>query len=355
MQKTILYAVLNWGLGHATRSIPIIKYLIQQNYKLIIASDGEALLLLQKEFPNLIFEETSSYNVVYSNSSSSFNSTLAKQIPKFMNTIKLEQTNCKGLVKKHQVDFIISDNRYGFYHHQIPCALICHQLHLLYESNALVEKIVNKSYQVYLKKFKQLWVPDFASPNSISNKLSILNWNNVQFIGADSRFEKLNLPIQYHVVAVLSGPEPQRSLLEQQLAKELSNTKGNHLLIRGTKNGEKLLEFENIEIIDFATSELLNQKIEESAVIICRSGYTSVIDLLKLQKKALLIPTPGQIEQEYLAKNLKQNNWFAIANQENFGLSKELPNIEKIQSPSLNFGYNFEIIQQFLSYPIYQE
>jgi len=352
LQKTILYAVLNWGLGHATRSIPIIKYLIQQNYKLIIASDGEAMYLLQNEFPALIFEEVNAYNAIYSNNSSSFNFIMAKQVPKFMKAINVEHKHCKSLVKKHQVDYIISDNRYGFYHQQIPTALICHQLHLLFEGNTLIEKIVNKSYQVYLRKFKQLWVPDFKAPNSISGKLSQLNWTNVQFIGADSRLEKLNISNKYKVAAVLSGPEPQRSMLERKIANELANTKGKHLLIRGTKNGDNLDEFENIEVIDFATSKLLNQKIQESEMVICRSGYTSIIDLLKLQKKALLIPTPGQIEQEYLAKNLEHKNWFVIANQEKLNISESLLKLNETEYPKLKFQYNFEIIQRFLSFPI---
>lgn len=351
MQKTILYAVLNWGLGHATRSIPIIQHLIEEGNHVIIASDGEALQLLQTEFPKLAFEEASAYNVVYANKSSQFNITLAKQIPKFIKAIQAEQKDCIALCEKHQVDYIISDNRYGFYHHKIPSAFICHQLHLLYEANVFFEKIVNKSYQTYLKKFTQIWVPDFAPPHSISGKLSSLKWKNVQFIGAESRLNKLVLPIKNKVLAILSGPEPQRTLLENKILKELTEIKGKHLLIRGTKKANKLAEFKNIEIIDFATSNLLNQKIEASEMLICRSGYTSVIDLLKLKKKALLIPTPGQVEQKYLAKKLSEKSWFYSQNQEDLNIEKAFSEIQKTELPVLVFAYNFNIIQQFLSFP----
>lgn len=353
MQRTILYAVLNWGLGHATRSIPIIQYLIDKGNHVIIASDGDALLLLQKEFPTLVFEEVSAYNVVYANNSTQFNVTLAKQIPKFIKAIQAEQKECIALCERYNIDVIISDNRYGFYHNKIPSAFICHQLHLLYEANILFEKIVNKSYQAYLKKFTQIWVPDFEDPNKISGKLSQLKWNNIKFIGADSRFIKIDLPITHKVLVVLSGPEPQRTILEDKILEQLPEIEGMHLLIRGTKKAKKLAKINNIEIIDFATSELLNQKIESSKIVVCRSGYTSVIDLLKLNKKALLIPTPGQVEQEYLAKNLTKKNWFVIANQDYLNLAENILKLDQTKFPTLNFKYNFELIEQFLPSPIY--
>ncbi len=349
MQKTILYAVLNWGLGHATRSIPIIKHLIAHNYKLIVASDGDALLLLQKEFPALIYERISAYNVVYANSAAGFNITLAKQIPKFVKAIKSEHIDCTTLCKKHVVDFIISDNRYGFYHDKIPSAFICHQLHLLYEDNRLFEKIVNKSYQGYLKKFTQIWVPDFAPPHSISGKLASLNWKNISFIGAGSRFESLDSDLQYKVLVILSGPEPQRTILENSVLKQLPKIEGRHLLIRGTEKTTPISSVENVEVINLATTELLNQKIASSEIILCRSGYTSVIDLMKLKKKALLIPTPGQVEQVYLAKNLKEKNWFAIANQDELNIASELLTVEKTEFPDLDFNYNYTLIEYLLS------
>lgn len=352
MQKTILYAVLNWGLGHATRSIPIIQHLIDTGNKLIIASDGEALNLLQKEFPRLIFEKVCAYNVVYASNSANFNITLAKQIPKFIKAIKNEHNDCIALCKKHKVDYIISDNRYGFYHNKITSAFICHQLHLLYEDNYLFEKIVNKSYQGYLKKFTQIWVPDFAAPFSISGKLSKLNWKKIQFIGADSRFKNQKISSKNDILVILSGPEPQRSLLEDITLKQIAKIKGQHTLIRGTQQAKNIKSNKNVKLIDFATSKELNQLVTDSEMIVCRSGYTSVIDLLKLKKKALLIPTPGQVEQEYLAKNLAEKNWFYTQKQNDINIETAIHKISKTEIPNLDFAYNFNIIQQFLSSPI---
>lgn len=140
MQKTILYAVLNWGLGHATRSIPIIQYLLERKYRVIIVSDGDALRLLQDEFKSIACIQTASYRAEYSQTGKNFKLHLAKQIPKFIHVVNKEHQECLRLCEKYHVDYVISDNRYGFYHPQLPSALISHQLYLPYEENKWLEK-----------------------------------------------------------------------------------------------------------------------------------------------------------------------------------------------------------------------
>ena len=345
MQKTILYAVLNWGLGHATRSAPIIKGLISRGYHLIIVSDGEALSLLKSEFPNQQFEATKTYGVEYASKAKEFNTNLTLQIPKFIKAIKAEQNDCKAFCIKYKVDYIISDNRYGFYHEEIPSAFICHQLHLRYPENRLIEKIVNLSYQSYLKKFTQLWVPDLAPPQNISGEMSNLNWRNVHYLGIESRLEKLKLKPKYQYIAILSGPEPQRSLLESELTTKLNDTPGKHIVVRGTNNTRIHSTRAHVKVYDMINSEVLNTLICSSEMVICRAGYTSILDLLKLDKDAILIPTPGQMEQTYLAKNLEKLHYFGIGNQGEIEL--EFP--FKQERPKLKFGYDFQLILSFLT------
>ena len=345
MQKTILYAVLNWGLGHATRSIPIIQYLIQENYKLIIVSDGAALTLLQNEFPGQTFESTQSYGVVYGTTSKDFNLTLAGQIPKFISVIKKEHQQCISLCQHYQVDYIISDNRYGYYHEKIPSAFLCHQLHLRYPDSKIIEKMVNKTYQAYQQKFSKLWVPDLSPPANISAAMSNLNWKNVNYLGIDSRFEKIDRANKYDYLAILSGPEPQRSLLEAELLSKLNEMSGNFALVRGTTSNRTIHAETHVQVFDLLTSSELNQLICASKTIICRSGYTSILDLMKLDKNAILIPTPGQAEQIYLADNLAKLNYFHITHQGNIQLSSSTT----LQRPQLQFGYNVALIQDFLS------
>jgi uncharacterized protein (TIGR00661 family) len=344
LQKTILYAVLNWGLGHVTRSIPIIRYLNDQGHRVILVSDGIALDLLTKEFPDQTIVATNSYAVSYASNAATFNIELALQIPKFMRAIKEEQSHCKALCEEYGVDCIISDNRYGFYQKTIPSAFICHQLHLLYPGNRLIEKIVNKSYQGYLNKFSQLWVPDINPPNNLSGQMSDLSWKNVHYIGIESRFKHQAQAVKYDSISILSGPEPQRTLLEEELLKKLHELNGKHCLVRGSGEVD-WKENQDIHVVHLATSELLNQLINESALVICRAGYTSVMDLIKLQKSAILIPTPGQAEQEYLASSLADKEWFQQSTQGELLLEVDT----KFEVPDLDTGYHFEIIRQFLS------
>ena len=344
MQKTILYAVLNWGLGHATRSIPIIQHLLERKYRVVIVSDGDALHLLQNEFKSIACIQTASYRAEYSQTGKNFKLHLAKQIPKFIHVINKEHQECLRLCEKYQVDYVISDNRYGFYHPQLPSALISHQLHLPYEENKWLEKIVNWRYQKYLQGFKELWVPDLSPPNSLSGKMSALGWNHVQYLGIDSRLNKQERDITYQSLSVISGPEPQRSMLEEKLLKLLPKLPGKHCLIRGRQNLAPI-EAGDIEIIDLADKEKLEEKINASEFVVCRSGYTSLLDLIKLKKRAILIPTPGQIEQENLAKTMKEKGWFTVEQQDHLTLQLEANK----DVPGLPSGYNFEIIEQFLS------
>lgn len=350
MKKRILYGILNWGLGHATRSIPIIRYLLDEGHDLLIVSDGLALKLIENEFPRLKCEACIGYDVDYSAKASNFSLHIAKQIPKFLKTIKTEHEHCAKLCKKYNIDYIISDNRYGFYHANIPSAFICHQLRLLYPSSALFENLVNKSYQNFLKKFDRIWVPDFPPPQSISGKLSQLAWENIDYIGAASRLNQQSASQEYDYLAILSGPEPQRTILEKKLLSLLCTIQGKHALVRGSFEKSSKEVYTNISVFDVLNSEELAGLIAKSKFIIGRSGYTSIVDYIHLEKTCLLIPTPGQVEQEYLANSLADKTDFISCKQEKLD-DKKLKEVAYCSSSKWpKTGYNYKAIQQFLLY-----
>ncbi|MEZ4978046.1 MAG: glycosyltransferase family protein [Chitinophagales bacterium] len=348
MKKRILFGILNWGLGHATRSTPLIRYLLQEGYEVVLVSDGLALELLQKEFPELAIESCVGYEAEYAESASNFSIQMALQIPKFLKAINAEQELCKQLCLKHQIDLIISDNRYGFYHDFIPNVLICHQLRLLYPASALFENIVNRSYKTFLRKFDKIWVPDFAGAYKLSGKLSQLDWKNIEFIGASSRLKQKELPLVYDFLAILSGPEPQRTILENKLLKLLSSLPGKHALVRGSTDNSPQRDYTNITCFDILNSQEMELLIAQTKFLIGRSGYTSIIDYIHLQKTCLLIPTPGQVEQEYLAQRLTDKSDFISCEQENLQLEnlKELATCSPSKWPKTE--YNYSLIQQFL-------
>ena len=316
--KNILVAPLNWGLGHATRCIPIIRELEKNGFTPVLASDGEALQLLQKEFPHLQSLELPSYEIEYAKNGADFKWKLIKNSPKMIEAIFTEKKIVKKWIAEFDLQGIISDNRLGVYSKKIPSVLMTHQLNVL---SGKTTWISSKLHQYFIKKFTECWIPDKKENPNLTGKLGHLKNSslNLKYLGPLSRFEKKNLPIKYDLMVILSGPEPQRTFLEQKLIKEIQSFDGKILFIKGIIESEqKTDQDENVSYYNFMTSSEIETAFNESKIVLCRSGYTTVMDLAKLQKKAFLIPTPGQFEQEYLARRLKRNGFLPYAKQDDF-------------------------------------
>lgn len=322
MPKRILIAPLNWGLGHATRCIPIIRALEKNNFEPIIASDGVSLELLRKEFPHLNSITLPSYNITYAEKGKNFKLKLISQLPHIFKAIKEERKITQKLVEKYDIEGIISDNRLGVYATKIPSVFITHQLNVLTGNTTW---LTTKLHHYFVKKFNECWVPDKEKGPNLSGDLGHLEepFKNIKYIGPLSRLYKKNAPNKYDLMIILSGPEPQRTLLEEKLIVELKKSKDQILFIKGIVESEqKTEEVKNITYYNFMTSEQIETAFNESDKILARSGYTTVMDLAQLEKKAFFIPTPGQYEQEYLAKKFKKEGIAPSCKQENFELSK---------------------------------
>ena len=319
MKKQILVAPLNWGLGHATRCIPIIKALILNNFEPILASDGDALLLLQKEFPQLISYQLPSYHIKYSKGNN-LKFKLFLSLPKIVKAVKQGKTTIEEIIVKENISGIISDNRFGVRSAKIPSVYITHQLNVLSGNTTL---LTSKLHQQIISKFDECWVPDVTEDSSLSGKLSSIKSKNikVKFIGTLSRFEKKTATKKYDVLIVLSGPEPQRGLLEQKLIIQLKQFEKKVLLVRGVITKEVLISANNkITIVNYMLSKQLQKAFNESEIVLARSGYSTIMDLSKLEKKAFFIPTPGQFEQEYLAERMDKLNISPFSIQDKFEL-----------------------------------
>jgi len=316
--KNILVAPLNWGLGHATRCIPIIRELEKNGFTPVLASDGVALHLLQKEFPHLQSLELPSYEIEYANNGDDFKWKLIKNSPKMIEAIFTEKKIVKKWIAEFDLQGIISDNRLGVYSKKIPSVLMTHQLNVL---SGKTTWISSKLHQYFIKKFTECWIPDKKENQNLTGKLGHLKNSslNLKYLGPLSRLEKIDLPIKYDLMVILSGPEPQRTFLEQKLIKEIQSFDGKILFIKGIIESEqKTDQDENVSYYNFMTSSEIETAFNESKIVLCRSGYTTVMDLAKLQKKAFFIPTPGQFEQEYLARRLKRNGFLPYAKQDDF-------------------------------------
>ncbi|MCH7785691.1 MAG: glycosyltransferase [Bacteroidetes bacterium] len=321
-KNTILVAALHWGLGHATRCIPIIRELLKCNYNVIIASDGAALLLLQKEFPKLNSIELPSYNITYPLHGKNFKWKLFSKIPNIKKVIASEKRIIDKLVSEEKIQGLISDNRFGVRNNKVPSVYLTHQLNVLTGSTTFFS---SKKHQSIIRKFDECWVPDLKGPLNFSGKLGHLKHSelNIKYIGPLSRMKKINLTIKYDVFILLSGPEPQRSLFENILINSLRGEKLSVILVQGlVETEQKKHQIDNLTIYNYMESEEIEKTINTSEIVISRSGYTTIMDLAALEKKVFFIPTPGQYEQEYLAKRLKKLDLVPYCDQEDFNIEK---------------------------------
>ncbi|RRJ93886.1 glycosyltransferase [Flavobacterium macacae] len=322
MKKNILVSPLNWGLGHATRCIPIIEALQNNGYNPIIASDGVALQMLQKEFPHLKSLELPSYQIEYAKNGAFFKWKMLLNAPKMLEAIYDEKKIIKKWVKELKLDGIISDNRLGVRSKKIPSVFITHQLNVLTGNTTWIS---SKMHQQIIKKFSQCWVPDVETKPNLTGKLGHLENpdKNIQYIGPLSRLHKRNVDKKFDLMVVLSGPEPQRGMLEEKLKKEMPLYDGNVIFIKGKiENEQKTEEIGNVKYYNFMTTDELETAFNESEMVLCRSGYTTIMDLAQLGKKAFFIPTPGQYEQEYLAKKLQKEGLVPFSKQNDFKIEK---------------------------------
>lgn len=297
--KTILYAVLNWGLGHAARSIPIIHQLLSQDNSIIIYSDGEALNLLRREFPTLKYQEAPKYGMKYKYSNIWLNILLSST--RLAKAIRTEYKHTRHLIKTNNIDVIISDSRYGVRQKDISSVMITHQIQI-HSKILWLGRLASKFHEWLLSRFDSCWIMD--TPDNIgAGKLSEAEeTERYKYIGIHSRLLSLNVQTKYDICVILSGPEPSRTKLEETLLKILPNLNYRICFIRGTTShltsNRSHARIDQYEMLTYST---LNTLICSSLVVICRSGYSTIMDLLKLGKKAVLIPTKGQTEQEYLA------------------------------------------------------
>jgi len=318
--KHILVAVLNWGLGHATRSIPIIRLLLSQNNHISIASDGAALTLLQSTFPDLTSLELPGYDVTYPTSNMVWN--IGSQFFKIKRAITEEQLAIQKWVRNNRTDIIISDNRYGCHHYDLHNILISHQLNL---QLPFASRLINRIHAKQLQPFSEIWVPD-DEHRTFSNELSNPKWLDpsvtIKYFGTKSRLKKINVEKEYNIAAILSGPEPQRTIFEKKLSQQLSEMNLKSIIVQGSKSAKTIPSTENVEIIQFADQERLSEIVCGSQMIVCRSGYSTIMDLSKLGGRALFIPTPGQTEQIYLAEHFQNKKMAQFQSQNNLDVER---------------------------------
>lgn len=331
-KSRILIAPLDWGLGHATRCIPIVYELLNQGHEVVIAADVSIKTLLQQEFPDIEYLHLKGYQIRYGKTRWRLVFNLLCQVPKFLKSVASEKAWLGQVIKKKQINIVISDNRFGLYNNQVHSVFITHQLLI---KSPFLQRFLQKINYHFINKFDECWIPDFNEQPNLAGDLSHpkkLPLIPVKYIGWLSRFKKKAMVEPSHLLIILSGPEPQRSILESIITKQLEKFLEPVLVVRGLPGNEsKLPVRNNVKFINHLSAGPLEDAIQASSFVIARSGYSTVMDLLKMEKKAILIPTPGQTEQEYLAQHLLKNKLAFCINQERFDLDNALKNASNFE------------------------
>ncbi len=366
VKKRVLVCPLNWGLGHATRCIPVINELIKQEVEVIIAGDGDSLELLKKEFPTLTLHTLKATPVNYS-TNGNMAWKMLKSSPRLLQNIYDEHHQIKNIVKEFNIDLVISDNRYGCWSKDCYSVFITHQLNIQCPQELKwLQPILNSINHFFIRKYKECWVPDEKELPGLSGILSHGDYYlpHLNFIGAFSRFAESdnsinksyrnkypeNTPLYlwrgaggedktFDLLVILSGPEPQRTIFENLIIQQVSKLNLLTLIVRGKPKETNVSEVAlPITIVNHIETSLLKFHIQHAKNILCRAGYSTIMDLAALGRKAILVPTPGQTEQEYLAGffHLQKKHFMQLQNQ--FDLVLALKGIEYCDE----FKYNDE-------------
>lgn len=342
----MLYAVLNWGLGHATRSVPVIESLLHFGAKVEITSSGPALSYLKKRFSSLRFHTLPDREVLYSKKGAQAGLLKRAFIQSGIN--KDQHRFARKIVDERKITHIVSDNVYGSYDPRIPSALISHQLSLKLPFG---ESLINKELAKWINRFSEVWVPDgsnhlVAGDLAVNKRVSI----PIKHLGIASRFwPKRDTEKKYSIGVVLGGPEPQRRILEHRLLNILVKIEGSKIIFRGSEKAEPA-QTNEIEIHSLGDGEEMAQTLAACELVVGRSGYSTLCDLIAIGSKALLIPTPGQTEQIYLAGRMSELPQFSTCNQDKLSEDVVLSALNKQGSATADaefFSLDNQIVRDF--------
>ena len=335
----ILISPLDWGLGHAARCIPVISELIKAGHKVTLAGYGRSLIMLRKEFPLLECIELKGFSPSYARSGNMVLH-LFLLLPRFIKTIIYEHRDINKLIEQFHFDIIISDNRYGLWNKSVTSILITHQIMIKTPGwLRFAEYFLYLVCRLMISRFDECWIPDEKEGPGMSGDLShkYALPANAKFIRPLSRFQKPEPSYNkadndIKIIAIISGPEPQRSIFEQLVTKQLRGLKEESMIIGGKpESTQTSIINTNLTILPYLETAGLKSAISEASLVVCRSGYSSIMDMQALGAKALFVPTPGQTEQIYLAKLHQQAGSVLWCDQENMNLESNIP--EALQFP----------------------
>ncbi len=332
--KTVFYAVLNMGLGHAARSLPLLREFAARGWRVLVGSNGRAQQFLRRELPQATFITTPDYRIRYTRSRWLWPRLLV-QFPSLLRGIARERRLCKWVVQQYAPDVILSDHCYGMYDPQVPSFFLSHQIyfHLPGLLSGLEPWVAQFNFYFH-RRYRGVIIPDLPDTDGglLSGRLSRLprRKERYRYVGLLSSISRMDMAEDVDLFISVSGPEPQRTVLEQRVLDQVEALPGKKAVALGrsestavVKQSDDLVVYAHLPRREMAA--LMNR----SRMIVSRPGYSTLMELAELGKPALFIPTPGQTEQQYLARRAQEKGWFHFVNQSALNLRRDLEEAKK--------------------------
>ena len=327
-----MLAPLDWGWGHTTRCLPLIRRLQELGASICFAGNDAQQTFVRRQFPQLHFLPLEGYEVQYPRKGIGFLPKMLAQVPRIALRIRSEHHWLRQAVAQWGIKGVISDNRYGLWHPQVPSVVVCHQLALHTGLGAWVDARATAVNQRLLAKFGSIWVPDNSTPPGLSGRLGhpLHLPANTKYIGPLSQFQNV-LPAasgtrekQKKLLILLSGPEPQRSILSDLLWPQVQALNLPTVFVEGKAQAPPRASSEAVTWHALRSGRELQTVLEAASYVVCRGGYTTLMEAAELDLKLLVIPTPGQGEQQYLGKQLEETGRGLCFKQSGFSLKQAL-------------------------------
>ncbi len=347
-RKKILVAPLDWGIGHAARCVPIIRLLQEKDIDVIIAASGRPASFLKSEFPTLEHIHVPGFEITYPHHGS-MSLRMLRRSPVILSANRREHRMLDELIDIHGIDAVISDNRFGMWSSKVPSIYITHQVSIKAPPGwSFTEGLLYMMHRKYIGNYNECWIPDLDEQSGLSGELAHKRKTPIStyFIGPLSRFEPTEgkqPEKKYDVMAIISGPEPQRSIFEELVLDRLKGSDIRAMVVLGKPEADEHRSIGNTEVHSHLGSKELQSAMLSSELIICRPGYTSIMDLAVLGKRAVFVPTPGQTEQEYLAAYHQSRHQFFFVSQNMFDINKSI--IASRNYPGIKIDQNSDILE----------
>ena len=327
----VLLSPLNWGLGHAMRDIPIIRTLLAHDHDVTIAACGNSLSALVQEFPDCRFIPFEDYPSPYS-AGRLFLPKFFLYLPILLKAVAEERRTLAKILAKNHYDLIISDNRLGVYSPEIPSIFITHQLHYHMPFALWPIELFALRINTYLhRKYDRIIVPDNPpGPSSLAGKLScpgsVETRSRSFFSGILTSMKQGDCAEDLDYLVLISGPEPQRTKLEEILLPAVRELDGKSMVLLGSpQRNAEMVGSGTCTVRTYVSNDEKVQLMNRAKFVICRSGYTTMMELAEMRKRhGLFIPTPGQTEQEYLSWYYRKQGWFHSTSQYRLDLPEDI-------------------------------